>query len=216
MVKNVLLAMVVLIAVTQESFGEMVFSNGITDSAPNLFNPFTIGQAVDTNLTASGIGRGVGISGNAGANRYNATGFATTLADSITGNDYFTFTLTSHTGFQLNLTSFAYTGQASATGPVAFSFRSSIDSFANTIGSATVVGTTISLSDPSFQGLKSATEFRFYAGGGTGGTYSINEFGFSGSVTAVPEPTSIALVSLMCCTGFVAAFRRRIAKSKIA
>ena len=36
------------------------------------------------------------------------------------------------------------------------------------------------------------------------------------SITAVPEPTSIALVSLMCCTGFVAAFRRRIAKSKIA
>ena len=215
MFKNVLLAMVVLIAGSQKSFGEALWTNPITGTNPNTANPYTSGQSVAAGLTVSGIGRGTGINGDNANNRYSANNWNTPALDI---NDYFTLKLTPDAGNSLSLTNFVYTGQASGTGPTAFAFRSSIDTFVSDIGTPTATGATISLSSGSFQNLSSATEFRLYGWGASGstGTFSVNDFTFNGSVTAVPEPTSIALVSLMCCTGFVAAIRRRIAKSKIA
>lgn len=215
MLKKVFLMMVVLLAGTQDSFGEAIWTNPITGTNPNTANPYTFGQSVAGGLTVDGIGRGMGINGDNANNRYSANNWNTSALDI---NDYFTLKLTPDAGNSLNFINFVYTGQASGSGPTAFAFRSSIDTFISDIGTPTATGTTISLSSGSFQNLSSATEFRLYGWGASGstGTFSVNDFTFNGSVTAVPEPTSIALVSLMCCTGFVAAFRRRIAKSKIA
>lgn len=159
-----------------------IWTNPITGTSPNTNNPYVTGDVTAANLTVSGIGRGPGISGSNANDRYSATGWATAGIDL---NDYFSFTLTPATGFEIDLNSFVYTGQASGTGPNNFAFRSSLDSFASNLGTPNVGGTTISLSGASFQNLTNAISFRFYAWGGTGGTFSINSFAYTGAVSAV-------------------------------
>lgn len=166
-----------------------IFSNPITNTNPSASNPFTTGQTVDPNITVSGIGRGPGLSANSGGDRYNATSWSLASMDAT---DYFTFTLTPNSGFKLDFSSFTYTGQRSGTGPSQFVFRSSIDGFAANIGAPSATGTTISLSAADFQGRTTATEFRFYGWGGTSaaGTFSINDFSFDGTVSAVVTATA--------------------------
>lgn len=165
------------------SRADVIATNPITGTNPNTSNPYTTGQTVAPNLTFSGIGRGSGISGTNANDRYNATGWNTPALDA---NDYFTFTLTPATGYVLDLTSFAYVGQASGSGPTSFAFRSSLDGFSANIGSPTAAGTTISLTDAAFQGLSGPIEFRLYGwdASAAGGTYSINDFTFNGTIQA--------------------------------
>ncbi len=160
-----------------------ILTNPITATDPSLSNPFTSGQVVAANITASGIGRGAGISANAGSNRYNANSWNTASID-LTA--YFTFTLTPNSGFEIDFNSFVYAGQASGSGPTSFAFRSSVDSFASNIGTPTASGTTISLSGASYQNITSAIEFRLYGWGASSsaGTFSVNEFGFTGLVNS--------------------------------
>ena len=181
--------------------GQSVFSNSITGTNPNTFNPYTDGQAHDPNLVVSGIGRGNGLNGSNANNRYNASGW--TIAAQPDEQDYFEFTLQPLPGYQLNLQSFTYTAQASASGPVQFSFRSSLDGFLNDIGTPVPGGATISLSSPTFQNISSSVSFRLYGFGGssTAGTFSINDFDFSGTVT----PTSIG--PLISVSGSLTSFR---------
>ena len=174
------------------SFGQSIFTNPITGVDPNTNNPYIIGQTIDPNITVSGIGRGSGINGTAASNRYNATGWNSATLDV---NDYFEFTLTPNSGYQINLLSFVYTGQASGSGATAVAFRSSVDAFASNIGALTITGTTISLAGASYQGLSSAITFRIYGWGASaaGGTFSINDFTFNGTVTAAcTSPTTQA------------------------
>ncbi|WP_286913579.1 lamin tail domain-containing protein [Flavobacterium sp. UBA4197] len=166
-----------------DSYGQSIFSNPITGTNPNTANPYTAGQLVNPNITVSGIGRGSGINGSNTNNRYNATGWN---IGSLGATQYFEFVLTPSVGYAINFTSFEYTGQASGTGPTSFAFRSSVDSFAGNIGTATVSGTTISLSGAAFQNITQAIRFRIYAWGASGGsgTFSINDFTFNGQVVA--------------------------------
>lgn len=168
---------------------QSIWTNPITDSNPSASNPFTAGQTVAANLSVSGIGRGPGLNGNAGSNRYNALPWSAALD----ANDYFYFTLTPNAGYKLNLTSFTYTGQASGTGPTQAAFRSSADSYGANIGSAGISSGTISLSAATYQNLTGAITFRFYAWGGSNpsaGTFSINDFTFNGTVVALPSITA--------------------------
>ena len=169
-----------------------IWSNPITGTNPNTANPYTTGQTVSsTNMTVSGIGRGSGIAGSNANNRYNAAGWNSA---SIDANDYFYFTLTPNAGYKISFSSFQYTAQASGTGPVSFSFRSSVDGYSASIGAPTSTGTTIDLSGAAYQDIVSSITFRIYGWGasGAGGTFSINDFSFNGSVTAVSGGTSYA------------------------
>lgn len=163
---------------------QSIFTNPITDSNPSAANPFTAGQTVNANITVSGIGRGTGISANAGSDRYNATGWATAAIDL---NDYFQWTLTPNSSYEIDFVSLVYTGQASGTGPTTFALRSSVDNFASNIGAPTAAGTTISLAAAAFQNRTTAITFRLYGWGGSSaaGTYSVNSFTFNGTVNAV-------------------------------
>ncbi|GAA4080279.1 hypothetical protein GCM10022389_28000 [Flavobacterium cheonanense] len=165
------------------SFGQSIFDNPLTFASAVQSSPYTAGQTVDPNITVSGIVRGTGIAGSAALNRYSATGWNSAIIDV---NDYYEFTLTPNSGYQINLTSFVYTGQASGTGPTATAFRSSIDSYTSDIGTATITGTTISLASSSYQNITSGITFRIYGWGASaaGGTFSINDFTFNGTVTA--------------------------------
>jgi len=170
----------------------VIWNNPITGTNPNTDDPYTTGQTFDANLTVSGIGRGTGITGENANNRYNASSWNTTSLDTTA---YFTFTLTPNSGFKVNFTDFVYTGQTSPTGPTSFAFRSSVDSFASDIGSPTATGTTIDLSGVTYQDVSSAITFRLYGWGasGTAGTFSVNDFTFDGTVSAIPEPVNVAL-----------------------
>ena len=167
-------------------WGQSIFDNPITGTNPNTSNPYTIGQTKDANITVSGIGRGSGISGVNANDRYNAQGWSATALDV---SDYFEFVLTPSAGYEIDFTSFVYTGQASGTGPTSFAIRSSLDGYTSNVGTPTVGGTTISLSAGTYQNITTSVTFRFYAWGGTGGTFSINSFTFNGTVTSIgPQP----------------------------
>jgi hypothetical protein len=132
----------------------------------------------------SGIARGSGISGTNANDRYNANGWNIASLDTT---KYFEFTITPNSGYQVSLASFVFTGQASPTGATSVALRSSADSYATDIGSATVTGTTISLSASKYQNLSQAITFRLYAWGASssGGTFSVNDFSFNGTVGVV-------------------------------
>ena len=150
---------------------EVIFSNSINGTNPSDYNPFTTGQTYNANITVSGIGFGSGVTSNEADNRYNVKGWN---SSSIDATDYFTFTIAPNSGYEIDFSSFVYSGQASETGPVNFAFRSSIDGFTNNIGSTSASGSTIDLSGSSFQNITSAIEFRLYAWGASsaGGTFS--------------------------------------------
>ncbi|MEZ7528325.1 beta strand repeat-containing protein [Cloacibacterium normanense] len=176
----------ILILTSVLGWGQTIFENPITGTNPNLNDPYTAGQIVNSNITVSGIGRGSGITGANANDRYNANLWSTIGLDA---NDYFQFTLTPNASYEIDLTSFVYTGQASGTGPTNLALRSSIDSYATNIGTANVAGTTISLSAAAYQNLTTPITFRLYAWGGSGGTYSVNDFKFNGSVTPISTAT---------------------------
>jgi hypothetical protein len=128
---------------------------------------------------------------------------ANDIAGAIANNDFASFTVTANAGMQLNLTSFTMAlgstgvnangaGDPTTSNTSSFALHSSVDGFANTIGTlsvtapdgATVWSTgSIDLSGTAFQGLSSVT-FRVYM------------FVNGSVVTAVPEPTSFALLGL--------------------
>lgn len=171
--------------------GQSIFNNPITGTNPDTANPYTAGQVVTANITVSGIGRGTGIVGSNANNRYNASGWN---SPSLDVNDYFEFTLTPNAGFKIDFVSFVYTGQASGTGPVNFAFRSSADGFTSNIGTPNAAGTTISLAAAAYQNITGTITFRFYGWGASaaGGTFSINDFTFNGTVSSTCGPTTQA------------------------
>src|SRR5690554_6527353 len=164
------------------AWGQPIWQNSITGTNPNTSNPYTTGQTHNANITVSGIGRGSGANGTNASDRYNANGWNTTSID-LTA--YFYFTLIPNTGYQINFTSFVYIGQASPQGPTQFAFRSSADNYGSNIGTATADGATIVLTTSEFQNITEPITFRIYAWGTTnpGGTFSINDFVFNGSVS---------------------------------
>jgi len=187
-----LCATVLLIFVSVTVWGQSIWTNPITGTNPSSTNPYTTGQTVDANLSVTGIGRN-GVTAASANDRYNTSGWNTT---SIATGSYFTFTLTPNSGYVINFVSLVYTGQASGTGPTSFAVRSSLDSYTANIGSPVAGSNTISLSGASYQGVSTAITFRIYCWGTTnaGGTYSINDFTFNGTValSGCTQPTTQA------------------------
>ncbi len=183
---------------------------GTETSEPSVFN--------NTNISATNLTLGGGVTPAANGNRFGGsawwdTGDATnsTLANAIAGNDYIQFIVTPNAGASFSLTSFVFSWDRSNTGPTSVTLRSSIDSFASDIGSVTglsasiTTGNTISITGITNRNV--ATTFRLYGYGGTatGGTggfdTSTNVVNVQLNGTAIPEPTTVALIGLG--TGFV-------------
>ncbi len=165
-----------------------IFANPITGTNPGLSNPYTNGQTFDANISVSGIGRGAGVNGTSANDRYNGSSWDTANLDTTA---YFEFTLTPVAGYQIDFTNFIYTAQFSTTnGVTTAALRSSLDNYTANIGTATLTGTTISLTDTSFQNVSGPITFRLYAWGATnsGATFSVNSFEFNGIVEASPVP----------------------------
>ncbi len=179
--KYYLLLLVCFSLAFNSSFGQSIFNNPITDPNPSISNPFVVGQIVDANIVASGIGRGAGINGANAANRYNARSWNTAALDNTA---YFEFTLNPNMGYEIDFISFIYTGQASGAGPNAIALRSSLDAYTSDIGVPTIAGSTIDLSAMAYQNISGPITFGIYAWGASSaiGTFSINDFTFNGIV----------------------------------
>ena len=182
---------IALFCVVSLGYGQSIFNNPITDTNPGFISPYTNNQVVNANISVTGISRGPDIAGNNGSNRYNARSWNSA---SLNLNDYFEFTLTPNSGYEIDFVSFVYTGQISGTGPSNFLFRSSLDGFTANIGTPTAGGATIDLTAAAYQGITGAITFRIYAWGASSGlgTFSINDFTFNGTVGALGTCTSVS------------------------
>lgn len=88
----------------------------------------------NSNLTSSTITRGSGLTASVNADRFNATGWATTSIDNaVSGNDYMEFTITPNSGYQFNVSSIVFQIQRSVTGLTSVALRSSVDGYATNL-----------------------------------------------------------------------------------
>jgi hypothetical protein len=195
--KSFLSLIIICLGVVSYGFGQVIFHNPITgdDINPEVSNPYTDGQYVDANIIAYGIGKGPGAVSSEGGfptkDRYNLRGWNTETLNPLA---YFEFIMEPNTGYEIDFSSFEYKGQISATGPVNFAFRSSLDDYTDDIGNPTIEGTTIDIN--SFQNITHTISFRIYAWGASSGlgTFSINDFTFRGIVSALP-PCNLPLTT---------------------
>jgi hypothetical protein len=191
------LSVLSLLLVSSISFGQSIFTNPISGTAINA-NPYSTGQTLNANITSTGIGRGAGVAQSAANNRYNVSGVnSTSLANAITANDYFQFSITPNACYEIDFTSLVYTSQIS-TGSINLALRSSVDAYGSNIATSTsTTGATFSLAAASLQNINSNIVFRLYAWGASAGatTFSINDFTFNGTVSAYTNMTAGAASS---------------------
>lgn len=88
----------------------------------------------DPNLGTSTISRGAGLTASANADRFNATNWALTSANAVTGNNYMEFTITPNAGYQFSISSIVVSLQRSSTGPSGIALRSSADGYVADLG----------------------------------------------------------------------------------
>jgi len=168
--------------------------------------------SVASTTTASGLESST-LSRNSLTATAMADGFAANDWSNYTMNssavDYYSFTLTPQSGQAYSISSVSFTANiAYSWEPTTWEIRSSIDSYANTLGTAATIASpgtpmphSINLSgNSSFQNVSSSIQFRLYGYNGTGfgGLKSVSGadgLNVSGSVSAVPEPVSTALIA---------------------
>ncbi|RXR34676.1 T9SS type A sorting domain-containing protein [Flavobacterium piscinae] len=184
-----------------------IFSNAITTNN-NFSNPYTTNQVVDANATASGIGRGPGISYESENGAYGANGWTTSNA--IDGDDYFEWTITPNVGYQLNFESFDYEEERRDNdAPEDFSFRSSLNYNSSistyTLTNQSATSKSINLGASQYQNVQSAITFRLYGWDASGPSndreYRINNFAFLGTVTMIPPTVTTTAPTAICDNG---------------
>lgn len=190
-------------------------------TASNVSGALTISSSV--NPTTSVAQYGFKVSGG-------DTGASASLATAISDGNYFEFTLTAASGFELTVTSIDMYGAASSSGADNVALLSSVDGFTDADAIATVsnvagvtggfdtdssgFGDSITLSGMQYEGVGSIS-FRIYGWNistGSGITHlrnlSGNDLEVFGTVSAVPEPSSFAALAGLAMLGFAASRRR--------
>lgn len=175
-----LLVAVALLIGSISSYGQLLQWNTFGNLGTETTEPSV---ANDANIAAANLTQGSLITG-ANGNRFGGSNWfdtgdtnPTTLAESITGNDYIQFTVTPNSGFSFTPTSFVFYWDRSETGPPNVALRSSVDGYAADLGtvtgmvsggSATTTARTITITGLS--NITTATTFRLYGYGATGTT----------------------------------------------
>lgn len=182
------------------------------------------------NVTGNVVTRGGGLSAAGATNSINSSGWHVyDSLDPVRSAGYFTFGFTVDDGYRVNLDQLLITTRSSSTGPGTVVLRYSGDAFADNLWTFTQSGTTFLNTTANLSHLTNLTgdlEFRLYsassisANGGTvgsAGTFRITNyqgasdgsFRFTGTVEAIPEPSSLALLSVLGVGAFGFWLRRR-------
>ena len=199
----------------QGSGSPAVATLAATNSDPNLASVPSLGR--------------VGIGGTAAANSFNSTNWNIT-ATLATNNDYITFSVAAAAGYTLNMTSLDYAMNGSNTAPGTDQWGFSTDGGStwtmepvfNMKFAQQTATTNWDFADVS----ATSVEFRFWAygtasiNGGTAavtGTTRINNVAgddlvLNGTVTAVPEPSTLSLIAVGL-FGMMVFARRRFSRN---
>jgi len=202
--------------------------NGITASTSNPLNAANI----DENLSSATLGLGDGVTPSGTASTFGGSSFNTTsLASAIDTNDYISFTLTSKTGYSINISSISFNSgvgtavtnfngalMSSATG---FSVNNTLHTYSFSTAGAPNQSITLS-SITNLQNISGTIEFRLYGWRDTSGTSTFGIRNLSGndlvingttSLAPVPEPsTYTAILGGVALVSVVAVRRRKRAK----
>lgn len=199
-------------------------------SSPTTWNSTTTNSNLDTTSGFNTLTRGANATASSGSNSFRTTGFQNN-GISTANTDYFQVVLRATSGYQLSLTNiaanFAGTSTFAASPGVSSQWAYSLDGTNFTlIGSpTTTIGTpgsaSYALNDVSaLQSVSSSTSItlRFYASGQTttGGwgfissSSGVNGLAISGSLTAIPEPSTYAALAGALALGGVMWHRRRL------
>jgi hypothetical protein len=196
-----------LIALTSASAQSLTASYDFTGQPGNqLSTPLAI-NSLPSALSLSAITRGSGLSPNAVANSMSSTSWNSPSFDS---NDYYGFTIMPGSGSVLSLTNLNFTLRRSASGPVSFQVRTSLDGFSAALTSfslapslVTDVNQSIDLS--SLTNLSAPLTLRLYGFGASSAAGALrlnNTLTLTGTATAAsassaaPEPSVIILLLL--------------------
>ena len=150
-------------------------------------------------------------------------------ANAISGNDYYSFTITPDSGFEFDLTELDFGTEFSSTDAdvtgleASYVVRSSVDGFASNIGSTFIedfeststlsfTNRTVSLSATDFQNVASAIEFRIYTYDNSGAATRLSRVDnviLTGTVNAIPEVNSFSALLGFAAVMAVLGLRRR-------
>ena len=204
------------------------FDFGPADSATGFAT--SIVGVTDPNFTLSAItgSTGSAYSTSSVSNNYGGASGGFNLPNtfssgdfSLATSDYVTLSVTNNTGTIQYLTDFDFGVRSTATGPRAYSLRSSNSGFAADIVSGTIEADTFwSFKNNTFSQVaigNGTTEFRLfgYNGTGTGINGRFDDFAIQFNITAVPEPSSMALVGFMGGVATVWGWRKRRSEGKV-
>ena len=128
--------------------------------------------------------------------------------NAVSPTKYFSFTITPDVGQELSITGISFEYRQTASG--ALNYQVDVGGNTNVAsGTFTRDSTWRSVNDSvTLSGITSATEIRIYGFNGGTGSFSIDTVTLTGSVSAVPEPSSFAALVGLGVLGF-AGLRRR-------
>jgi hypothetical protein len=178
--------------------------------------------SVASNLTASAFSGNLGTPGPGGTSPLYTAGSgggyfaAASWTGAAPGSNYFEFTLTPNAGYAFTTTSMTFGYRATSTGPTNLAVRSSFDTYATNLASGTITGDSVWRSSGTLtitlSGMNTATTFRIFGSGASSGvgTFRVDDVTVNGSVTAIPEPSTYAVIlGAMALTGAIIRRRRR-------
>jgi hypothetical protein len=170
------------------------------------------------NLAFGNFTRGPGLTASTGSGRLNSSGFTT---GSLDLNDYYSFAITPQIGRTFSIDSIQFSQARSADGVRNVALRSSVDNFVTNIANLTLPNSDLFTQQLTFNfplaggplsNINSPLNLRIYGfnsvseagiwGIGANNDSFFNILGFpatlsvSGAVTAVPEPSSIFMISV--------------------
>lgn len=151
----------------------------------------TSGHIYDANYLSSPSLSSYGITTASYSGRYGGSNWSTT--SSVNTNKYLQLSISVQAGESVDFDTLVATFQSSGTGPTQFQVRSSLDSYSSTIYTSSHTGTTtydIPLNKKNVTGTFTIRIYGYNAGQ-SGGTFSINDFEFNGSITEVCTPPTI-------------------------
>ncbi len=201
--------------------------NSVTSAAILVQWDGSNGPSVSAKDLGSGIGSALDLTRGAGLNQatggtFNSSGFTVDadLSAAIAANDYLSFGLSPSSGSIIDFSNIVVELDRSPTGPTTVDLFSNVDGFASSLSSFATPdpGALLTFDISALTGISAPIEFRIYGYGATGssGTMDIEAdlidgtatgLQINGTVSAVPEPSSIAIVGLA--TGILAIRRRR-------